>query len=92
MYIYIIMDNTQKTKQDRLKEGINLLTQLCTNDIKQNGNGYIMLKKSISTWVNDGNKWEGSIEFIEHGRIAHVTLPYFANKVAGIQFNVKTYW
>jgi hypothetical protein len=81
-----------KTKEERLREGINLLTQLRTAHVKENIYGYQELKRMISTWVETGNPWEGSIPFPEHGREAVVKLPQYNNKAAGIHFNVKSFY
>lgn len=81
-----------KTKEERLSEGINLLTQLRTAHVKENIYGYQELKRMISTWVETGNPWEGAIPFPEHGREAVVKLPQYNNKAAGIYFNVKSFY
>jgi hypothetical protein len=78
-----------KTKEDRLKEGISLLTQLKNANVKELIYGYQELKRKISEWVNTGEAWEGTIPFPEHGREAVVELPKYNNKAAGIHFNVK---
>ena len=78
-----------KTKEERVKEGISLLTQLRTAHVKENIYGYQELKRKISEWVNTGEAWEGTIPFSEHGREAVVDLPKYNNKAAGIHFNVK---
>jgi hypothetical protein len=78
-----------KTKEERLKEGISLLTQLKNANVKELIYGYQELKRQISEWVNTGEAWEGTIPFPEHGREAVVELPKYNNKAAGIHFNVK---
>jgi len=78
-----------KTKEERLKEGISLLTQLKNANVKELIYGYQELKRQISQWVNTGEPWEGTIPFPEHGREAIVELPKYNNKAAGIQFNIK---
>jgi hypothetical protein len=78
-----------KTKEERVKEGVSLLTQLRTAYVKEHIYGYQELKRKISEWVNTGEAWEGTIPFPEHGREAVVDLPKYNNKAAGIHFNVK---
>ena len=78
-----------KSKEDRVKEGVSLLTQLRTAFVKEHIYGYQELKRQISEWVNTGESWEGTIPFPEHGREAVVDLPKYNNKAAGIHFNVK---
>ena len=78
-----------KTKEERLQEGIRLLTQLRDAGVKVTFGGYQTLKSRISEWVNGGEPWEGVIPFPEHGRVAEVKLPQYNNRAAGIHFNVK---
>ncbi len=78
-----------KPKEDRLKEGINLLKQLKDNGVKEYSLGFIELKDKISEWVKSEDGWEGTISFSDYGRIAEVDLPKYTNRSAGINFKVK---
>ncbi len=78
-----------KTKEDRLKEGINILKQLRDNGVKEHSLGFIDLKTKISEWVSSEDGWEGTIDFREYGRIAEVDLPKYDNRAAGLNFKVK---
>lgn len=78
-----------KTKGERLKEGVSLLTQLREAGVKELYGGFQDLKQKISDWVNTGEAWEGSVPFPEHGRIAEVELPKYNNRAAGLHFKVK---
>ncbi len=80
---------TIKPKEDRLKEGINLLKQLKDNGVKEHSLGFIDLKTKISEWVSGEEGWEGTISFSEYGRMAEVDLPKYTNRAAGINFKVK---
>jgi hypothetical protein len=80
---------TIKPKEDRLKEGINLLKQLKDNGVKDYSLGFIELKDKISEWVKSEDGWEGTISFSDYGRIAEVDLPKYTNRSAGINFKVK---
>jgi len=86
------MVKQEKTKEERLKEGVSLLKQLKEAHIKENGNGYQEFKQKISEWVNTGDAWSGTIPFQEHGRIGEVDLPRYNNKAAGMHFKVKEYF
>jgi hypothetical protein len=80
------MTKTDKSKEDRLKEGISLLKQML-NLIKDNEHpGYLELKAVITTWINDGKAYDGKIEFYDHQRYAEVSLPRTANKAATVGF------
>ena len=78
-----------KSKEDRVKEGINLLKQLRDNGVKEHSLGFIDLKTKISEWISGEDGWEGDISFSEYGRIAEVDLPKYDNRAAGINFKVK---
>jgi hypothetical protein len=78
-----------KKKEDRLKEGINILKQLRDNGVKEHSLGFIDLKTKISEWVSSEDGWEGTIDFREYGRIAEVDLPKYDNRAAGLNFKVK---
>jgi hypothetical protein len=80
---------TIKPKEDRLKEGINLLKQLKDNGVRDYSLGFIELKTKISEWVNGEDGWEGTISFGEYSRVAEVDLPKYTNRAAGINFKVK---
>lgn len=83
------MVKTIKPKEDRLKEGINLLKQLRDNGVKDNSLGFIELKTKISEWVSNSDSWDGVIDFREYGRVAEVELPKYTNRAAGINFKVR---
>lgn len=78
-----------KPKEDRVKEGINLLKQLRDNGVRDYSLGFIELKTKISEWVSGEDGWEGDISFSDYGRIAQVDLPKYDNRAAGINFKVK---
>lgn len=83
------MGKKDKTKEERLKEGISLLTQLKTNGVRGNSLGFLVLKQKISEWVDSGEPWDGTVPFEEYGREAIVSLPKYDNKAAGLHFKVK---
>jgi len=78
-----------KTKVDRLKEGINILTQLRKAGVQDYSLGFNELKEKISEWVKSEDSWSGTISFSDYGRIAEVELPKYDNKAAGLNFKVK---
>lgn len=78
-----------KSKEDRLKEGINILKQLRDAGVKDYSLGFIELKTKIGEWVASNDSWEGIISFQEYGRIAEIDLPKYTNRSAGINFKIK---
>jgi hypothetical protein len=75
-----------KTKEERLKEGLSLLTQLKTGGVRGNSLGFLSLKQQIGSWVDSGEPWDGTIPFTEYGREALVSLPKYNNRAAGLNF------
>ena len=82
------MGKQDKTKEERLKEGLSLLTQLKEGGVRGNSLGFLALRQQISAWVDTGISWEGTIPFTEYGREAVVSLPKYNNKAAGLNFKV----
>jgi hypothetical protein len=80
------MGKKEKSKEDRLKEGLSLLNQLKTNGVRANSLSFMDLKQKISTWVASGEPWDGTVPFPEYGREAIVSLPKYDNRAAGINF------
>jgi hypothetical protein len=83
------MTKTEKSKEDRLKEGINLLKQMLDLIKDKEHPAYLELKAVITTWINDGKAYDGKIEFYDFDRIADISLPRTANKSASIGWLVK---
>ena len=75
-----------KPKEERLKEGLSLLTQLKEGGVRGNSLGFLALKHQISLWIETGNSWDGTIPFTEYGREAVVSLPTYHNRAAGLNF------
>ena len=82
------MSNLEKSKEDRLKEGVSLLKQLQEVGVKKNDLSYMSFQQRISEWVYTGTKWEDSIYFPEYGRVAVISLPKYVNKAATLNFKV----
>lgn len=83
------MAKKDKTKEDRLKEGLSLLNQLKTNGVRANSLSFLDLKQRISAWIETGDPWDGTVPFPEYQREAIVSLPKYDNRAAGINFKVK---
>ena len=46
------------------------------------------LKQKISTWIEGGEPWSGTIPFPEYGREVLLALPKYNNKAADLHFKV----
>jgi hypothetical protein len=51
------MGKQEKTKEDRLKEGLSLLKQLKEGGVRGNSLGFLVLTKQVSEWVETGVAW-----------------------------------
>jgi hypothetical protein len=80
------MVKQEKPKEERLKEGLSLLTQLKEGGVRGNSLGFLALKQQISSWIDTGAAWDGTIPFAEYGREAVVSLPKYHNRAAGLNF------
>jgi hypothetical protein len=83
------MGKKDKSKEDRLKEGLSLLNQLKTNGVRANSLSFLDLRQKISLWIETGDPWDGTVPFPEYQREAIVSLPKYDNRAAGINFKVK---
>ena len=80
------MVKQEKPKEERLKEGLSLLNQLKAGGVRGNSLGFLALKQQISSWIETGTSWDGTIPFAEYGRKAIVSLPKYNNRAAGLNF------
>ena len=76
----------EKTKEERLKEGIEILRQLEGLGISKEDPGFIATKTLISGWVTDGKTVEEKIEFPRYGRRLEISLPRRTNRAAEAVF------
>lgn len=79
----------EKTKEERLSEGISLLKQVKEAGIKEHTLSYQELKSRITEWIKNGGSWEDRMEFPEYGRFAEIHLPKYNNRSADILLKVK---
>lgn len=79
----------EKTKEDRVKEGINLLMKLKEVGVSSTDASYREVQEHISDWVNTGDPWIGKVEFYRYGRVAEILLPRKATAVASLAFKMK---
>jgi hypothetical protein len=68
-------EQSVKSKEERLKESIRILTQIKELGINQNDIGYKELSVKFSEWVKGGEAWQGTIDFYRYNRRARVLLP-----------------
>ena len=78
----------EKTKEERVKEGIQLLRQLKDTGVDVSYIAFKEVQERISDWVNTGDAWTGKIKFPDYGRVAEILLPRRVGAVASIAFRV----
>lgn len=71
---------SEKPKEDRLKESIEIFRSLKTLGIPFDAPEVQDLKLHTDAYINEGICWSGSISFLRFGRIADVILPRRADK------------
>jgi hypothetical protein len=82
------MGKKEKTKEERLSEGMSLLNQLQKGGVRSNVLSFLDLKQKISAWIESGEPWSGTIPFPEYGREVILALPKYNNKAADLHFKV----
>ena len=78
----------EKTKEERLKEGLTMIKKLKQVGISSEDFGSKNIQKAVSEWVNTGEAFKGVIPFAKYDRDAHIVLPKFANETATIVLKV----
>ena len=78
----------EKSKEDRLKEGVQLLLQLKGTGVDAELS-YKQVKERVDDWVKTGDPWSGKIQFPDCNRVAEIILPRKAANTASLLFRVK---
>jgi hypothetical protein len=82
------MGKKEKTKEERLSEGLSLLNQLQKGGVRSNVLSFMELKQKISIWIESGEPWSGIIPFPEYHREVILALPKYNNKAADLHFKM----
>ena len=77
-----------KDRKSRVIEGVTLLKKLHELGVHGYVAGLDELKATISTWVDGGPAWSGSIQFPSFGRVAELVLPERDGRVATLAFKI----
>ena len=81
------MSKVEKTKGERLSEGLHILKQLREAGVNE-FLSYKTLQETITEWINTGEAWSGRISFPEYGRVAELILPKYSKNTASMAFRV----
>ena len=71
---------SEKPKEERLKESLEIFQSLKTLGIPFDTPEVQELKVHIDAYIHEGVCWSGSISFMRFGRMAEVNLPRRADK------------
>ena len=71
---------SEKPKEERLKESLEIFRSLKSLGIPFDAPEVQELKTHVDAYVRDGICWSGSVSFLAYGRIAEVSLPRRADK------------
>jgi hypothetical protein len=82
------MTKVEKTKEERLTEGLSLLKQM-REHLDPEEAGFLEMKRVITQWINDGKAWDGRIDVPSYGRFIELALPKSASVAATLAFKVK---
>jgi hypothetical protein len=77
-----------KTREDRIKEGVEILRQLLGTGVIKEEPGYITTKTLIDKWVTEGKRIEERVEFPRYGRRLELVLPRRGDRAAEAVFKM----
>lgn len=64
-----------KSKAERVKDAVKLLTVMREYGIPTNDGGYMEIKQKLDEWIQGGDKWTGTIRFSRIANTAELELP-----------------
>ena len=64
-----------KSKEERVKDAVKLLTVMREYGIPTNDGGYMEIKQKLDEWIQGGDKWSGIIRFSRIANTAELELP-----------------
>lgn len=82
------MTKIEKTKEERLSEGLSLLKQM-KEHLDPEEEAFLEMKRVITQWINDGKAWDGRIDVPSYGRYIELALPKSATVAATLAFKLK---
>ena len=79
----------EKTKEERLQEGISLLKQLKETGMKDHTMTYLQIKQRVTNWIQTGGALEESLPAPEYNRTVELSFPRYNNRAADIRLKVN---
>jgi hypothetical protein len=64
-----------RSKGDRVRESVEILTKLKSLGIPSTDVGYLLTKQALDAWIHDGNEASHKIPFPLANRTGHLELP-----------------
>ena len=77
-----------KLREERVKEGVEVLRQLLGIGVTKEDPGYIATKALIDRWIAEGKRIEERVEFPRWRRRLELVLPRRADKAAEAVFKM----
>ena len=77
-----------KLREDRVKEGVEVLRQLLGTGVAKEDPGYIATKALIDRWIAEGKRIEERVEFPRYRRRLEIILPRRADRSAEAVFKM----
>ena len=71
-----------KTKDERVRESVQILTKLRGLGIPQNDIGYLLTKQALDSWIASGEEAHHEIPFPRANRTGYLDLPSLASDIA----------
>lgn len=82
------IQTNDKTREERVKEGVEILRQLLGTGVAKEDPGYIATKALIDRWIAEGKTIEERVEFPRYRRRLELVLPRRSDKAAEAVFKM----
>lgn len=79
---------TEKPQEDRIKETVNILRDLSGLGIPLKSPEVLTLKEKLDAYIKEGECWEGTLNFLQFGRMAEVKLPRRADQAIEVRLRL----
>jgi hypothetical protein len=86
---YVQMEIVGKPREDRIVEVFAVIKSL-RDDLKMpmDHPSILELRKILDAWIEDGKRFEGTVEFRDFGRMAEVCCPFRSDKALEVKLRV----
>ena len=78
-----------KSRADRVKESVQILSKLVSLGIPKNDVGYLLTKQALDIWISEGKEKSHVIPFPRANRTGYLKLPSLAIETATFVLKVN---